>query len=145
MEYNSIVIIYPIKSKLEIFWEVLKVLKFLKQSSGTTPTSLFFIHPFLDRRNPLIFWKRYPFCYHSCILERDSLYQSIQVWRLIGLEIYGFVRAWKHMDNANVIHRVLENKPSLLQLHSADGAPFYFTYMKYVFEKMQVSNNAASR
>ena len=49
------------------------------------------------------------------------------------------------MDNADVIHRVLENKPSLLELHSADGAPFYFTYMKYVFEKMQVSNNAASR
>ena len=49
------------------------------------------------------------------------------------------------MDIANVIHRALENKQSLLELHSADGAPFYFTYLKYVFEKIQVSNNAASR
>jgi hypothetical protein len=37
------------------------------------------------------------------------------------------------MDIANVIHRDLENKPSLLESHSVDGAPFYFTYMKYVF------------
>ena len=49
------------------------------------------------------------------------------------------------MDIANVIHRVLENKQSLLELHSADGASFYITYLKYVFEKIQVSNNAASR
>ena len=33
------------------------------------------------------------------------------------------------MDNADVIHRVLENKQSLLELHSVDGAPVYFTYM----------------
>ena len=47
----------------------------------------------------------------------------------------GFSARKKHMDNANVIHRVLENKPSLLDLHSADGAPFYCTYLKYVFEE----------
>ena len=40
------------------------------------------------------------------------------------------------MDIANVIHRVLENKQSLLELHSADGASFYFTYIYYVFEKI---------
>ena len=51
------------------------------------------------------------------------------------LEIFQFVNTWKHMDIANVIHRVLENKPSLLELHSADGAPVYFTYLKYVFSK----------
>ena len=46
------------------------------------------------------------------------------------------------MDNTDVIHRVVENKQSLLELHSADGAPFYFTYIYfyftyiyYVFEK----------
>ena len=32
------------------------------------------------------------------------------------------------MDIANMIHRVLENKQSHLELHLADGAPFYFTY-----------------
>ena len=40
------------------------------------------------------------------------------------------------MDIANVIHRVLENKQPLLELHSADGASFYFTYIYYVFEKI---------
>ena len=64
---------------------------------------------------------------------------------MIRLEIYEFVHTWKHMDNAGVIHRVQENKQSLLELHSADGAPFYCTYLKYVFEKIQVSNNAASQ
>ena len=44
------------------------------------------------------------------------------------------------MDIANVIHRVLENKQSLLELHSADGAPFYFTYIYYVFETIQLRN-----
>ena len=46
------------------------------------------------------------------------------------------------MDIANVIQRVLENKQSLLELHSADGASvyftyifLYFTYIYYVFEK----------
>ena len=37
------------------------------------------------------------------------------------------------MNISNVIHRDLENKPSLLESHSVDGAPFYFTYMRYVF------------
>ena len=39
------------------------------------------------------------------------------------------------MDNTDVIHRVVENIQSLLELHSADGASFYFTYIYYVFEK----------
>ena len=46
------------------------------------------------------------------------------------------------MDNTDVIHRVVGNKQSLLELHSADGASFYFTYIHfyftyiyYVFEK----------
>ena len=51
---------------------------------------------------------------------------------MIRLEIYEFVNAWKHMDNVDVIHRVLENKQSLLEVHSADGALFYFTYIYYV-------------
>ena len=38
------------------------------------------------------------------------------------------------MDIANVIHRVLENQQSLRELHSADGALFYFTYIYIVFE-----------
>ena len=59
---------------------------------------------------------------------------NIVVWSMIRLEIYEFVRTWKHMDNADVIHRVLENKQSLLEMHSADGASFYFTYIYYVFE-----------
>ena len=52
-----------------------------------------------------------------------------------GLKIDPFGDIWvgPHMKIANVIHRVLENKPSLLESHSVDGAPFYFTYMKYVF------------
>jgi hypothetical protein len=34
---------------------------------------------------------------------------------------------------ANVIHRVLENKQSLLELHSADGASFYLPiYIMYL-------------
>ena len=44
------------------------------------------------------------------------------------------------MDSANVIHRVLENKESLLDLHSVDGAPFDFTYIEYVFEIIQLAN-----
>ena len=44
------------------------------------------------------------------------------------------------MDIANVIHRALENKLSLLELHSADGASFYFTYTYYVFETIQLQN-----
>ena len=55
---------------------------------------------------------------------------NIVVWSMIRLEIYEFMRAWKHMDISNVIHRVLENKQSLLELHSADRAPVYFTYIK---------------
>ena len=50
------------------------------------------------------------------------------------------------MDNADVIHRVLENKQSLLELHSADGAPFYFTYTKVVILiNTSYKYNAASR
>ena len=37
------------------------------------------------------------------------------------------------MDNTDVIHRVVENKQSLLELHSADGASFYFTYIYILF------------
>ena len=45
------------------------------------------------------------------------------------------------MDSANVIHRVLENKESLLlDLHSVDGAPFDSTYIEYVFEIIQLAN-----
>ena len=44
---------------------------------------------------------------------------------MIRLEIYEFVHTWKHMDIADVIHRVLENKQTLLEMHSADGAPVY--------------------
>ena len=51
---------------------------------------------------------------------------------MIRLEIYEFVNAWKHMDNVDVIHRVLEKKQSLRELHSADGASFYFTYIFFV-------------
>ena len=36
------------------------------------------------------------------------------------------------MDSAGIIHRVLENKESLLELHSVDGAPFDFTYKLYL-------------
>ena len=54
-----------------------------------------------------------------------------------GLKIDPFGYLWvcpriKHMDIANVIQRVLENKQSLLELHSADGASLYFTYIYYV-------------
>ena len=42
------------------------------------------------------------------------------------------------MDNADVIYRVLENNQSLLELHSADGASFYFTYINYVFKIIQL-------
>ena len=50
------------------------------------------------------------------------------------------------MDNADVIHRVLENKQSLLELHSADRAPFYFTYTKVVILiNTSYKYNAASR
>ena len=56
---------------------------------------------------------------------------------MIRSEIYEFGHTWKHMDNANVIHRVLENKQSLLEMHSADGASVNFTYIKYVFETIQ--------
>ena len=42
------------------------------------------------------------------MLERDSLCQSIVVWKLIRLENLRM----KHMDNVDVIHRVLENKQS---------------------------------
>ena len=51
---------------------------------------------------------------------------------MIRSDIYEFVHTWKHKDNVDVIHRVLENKQSLLESHSADGASFYFTYLKYV-------------
>ena len=44
------------------------------------------------------------------------------------------------MDSAGIIHRVLENKESLLNLHSVDGAPFDFTYIEYVFETIQLAN-----
>ena len=44
------------------------------------------------------------------------------------------------MDSAGIIHRVLENKESLLDLHSLDGAPFDFTYIEYVFETIQLAN-----
>ena len=44
----------------------------------------------------------------------------------------------KHMDIANVIHRVLENQQSLRELHSADGASFYFTYIYIVLETIQL-------
>ena len=146
MEFNIISNTSPIKPKLEILWKSCKYLKLLKQSSGTTPTSLFFIHPFLDRRNPQIFWRRYPFCYHSCILERDSLYQSIQVWRLISLEIYGFVHTWKHMDNAGVIHRVLENVQTITPWVALSGRSTILLYQsERCIRKIQVSNNAASR
>ena len=57
---------------------------------------------------------------------------------MIRSEIYEFVYTWKHMDNADVIHRVLEHKQSLLEPHSVDGAPVYFTYIKYVFETIQL-------
>ena len=56
---------------------------------------------------------------------------------MIRLEIYEFVRTWKHMDNADVIHRVQENKQSLLELHSVDGAPVYFTYINVLFKTIQ--------
>jgi hypothetical protein len=48
-----------------------------------------------------------------------------------GLKIdpFGDILVCPRMKNANVIHRVLENKQSLLELHSADGATFYFTYI----------------
>ena len=50
------------------------------------------------------------------------------------------------MDNTDVIHRVVENKQSLLELHSADGAPFYFTYTKVVILiNTSYKYNAASR
>ena len=39
------------------------------------------------------------------------------------------------MDIANVIHRVLENQQSLRELHSADGALFYFTYIFLYFKQ----------
>ena len=39
------------------------------------------------------------------------------------------------MDIANVIHRVLENQQSLRELHSADGASFYFTYIFFLYLK----------
>ena len=39
------------------------------------------------------------------------------------------------MNIATVIHRVLENKQSLLELHSADGASFYFTYIFLYFKQ----------
>ena len=42
------------------------------------------------------------------------------------------------MDNVDVIHCVLENKESLLELHSADGASFYFTYIKYILKKYKL-------
>jgi len=38
------------------------------------------------------------------------------------------------MDIANVIQSVLENKQSLLELHSADAASLYFTYIYYVLD-----------
>ena len=55
-----------------------------------------------------------------------------------GLTIDPFGYLWvcpriKHMDIANVIQRVLENKQSLLELHSADGASFYLPiYIMYL-------------
>ena len=42
------------------------------------------------------------------------------------------------MDIANVIHRVLENQQSLRELHSADGASFYFAYVFFVLETIQL-------
>ena len=56
---------------------------------------------------------------------------------MIRLEIYEFVHTWKHKDNVDVIHRVLENKQSLLEMHSVDGAPVYFTYINFVFKTIQ--------
>jgi hypothetical protein len=44
------------------------------------------------------------------------------------------------MDSAGIIHRVLENKESLLNLHSVDGAPFYFTYIEYMLKTNQLAN-----
>ena len=55
-----------------------------------------------------------------------------------GLTIDPFGYLWvcpriKHMDIANVIQRVLENKQSLLKLHSEDGVAVYFSYiMSYI-------------
>ena len=56
---------------------------------------------------------------------------------MIRLEIYEFVHTWKHMDHVDVIHHVLENKESFLEMHSADGAPVNFTYIKYVLKTIQ--------
>jgi hypothetical protein len=37
------------------------------------------------------------------------------------------------MDNVDIIHHVLENKQSLLKLHSEDGVAVYFSYiMSYI-------------
>ena len=54
-----------------------------------------------------------------------------------GLKIdpFGDILVCPRMKNANVIHRVLENKQSLLELHSADGASFYFTYIYLYFKQ----------
>ena len=43
------------------------------------------------------------------------------------------------MDSAGIIHPVLENKESLLDLHSVDGSSFYFTYIKYIFKTIQLA------
>ena len=44
------------------------------------------------------------------------------------------------MDSAGIIHRVLENKESLLELHSVDGAPFDFTYINYIFKTIHLQS-----
>ena len=43
------------------------------------------------------------------------------------------------MDSAGIIHRVLENKESLLNLHSVDGEPFDLTYINDIFKTIQLA------
>ena len=38
------------------------------------------------------------------------------------------------MDGFGIIHRVLENKEALLNLHSVDRAQFDFTYINFIFK-----------
>ena len=98
-----------------------------------TPTLSFFSHSFLDHRNPQILKRRYQFCHHSCIVERDSLCQNILVWQFISLEIFQFVHTWKHMDNTDVIHRVVEKNNHSSSCIQRTEASFYFTYIYFLF------------
>ena len=71
-----------------------------------------------------------------------SYKQTLHAW-ILWLEEWSVWRSkslstWQNVENADVTHYA---KQYLVELHSADGAPFYFTYIKYVFQTIQAKSN----